>query len=1327
MKRKLVFLILIIIGIMLYPKDTYAFSSANYENKSLCGNFEVAGLHTDGKIDSIGCFNTFDEAKNYMKNNGADDLVVFGKVSGKTKILDANVALLDLSVNPTTLTYFYTNSNLTGSSYTYMDTGSLYGGVDGVLLDSSYSSAKGVYVAKVKIGNFTGWISQEAYEVVPITWVKSSSSYTVTNESIKHNYVNKIQEVYTGNKGSIIGPKPDMLPTGTYYSYDGKYFYTDRKTMIKDYKNENYNNAINKNSEYYNYYMYLSNHTRTSYSSQNIDEYIRNNMGISQDVYGNASNGSNSRLYGKGVFYYYAQEKYGVNAILSLSLSRNETAHGRSNLAINKNNGFGLNAVDSSPTESANWYASYASSILGYASKWITYGYAHPRDWRYFGPQFGDKWIGMNVKYASDTYWSEKMAAQYYSFDKAKGLQDYNFYQLGVVTKQVKAMSDASTNSKEVYIYPEAEDAVVIIGEKEGQSIEGNTTWYKVVSDLNIDSNFNEITSGDYNWNSYVYVPAAYVKKINKGKNGYISPNDVTEYQDKDYEYDLYVQKYDNNIVLEPKVAKSIKDTTFYYDSALTTKTAQKLLNNRYIMVYTATYDKNGIPVSYLVTSDYWYDQKHWVSADSISFVTSDYGKFSVTAPGNQYTWVNSNTQDIEATKISGHYHNSYAPILEEKVVDGQTWYRVPVDISGTTNEFGWTLASAPNVYVEKKNAKAENTAPIIIASDKTIVQGTNFDYKADVTATDNEDGSLTDKIEVVEETVKIDVIGSYQVTYKVTDKNNVTTTKTITVTVTENKKPVINAEDKEVIQYRELDELDGVSATDEEDGQLEVIVKNNTVNLKEPGVYEIIYEATDSYNQTTKKTIKVTVIKDEAPVINAEDKTITQGTKFKPLEGITAIDKEEGEIKDIEVIKNDVNEEVLDTYEVTYKAVDSYKNETTKTIKVTVVENQKPVINAEDKKIYLNEEFNPLEGVTAEDPEDGKIKEIEVVENNVKTDEVGEYTVIYKVEDSFGNVAEKEITITVEEKKLEEKPGEFYLESLTWDSKKKKYQISGYLIILNVNNDTDSNKYELILKNQNNNKEYTIELDSWLENVPYDLGVEGENNYAPSWFKGELPLTDVKEGDYDLYLRAEKGNYYAETIVDNLFNKDIDRRKEDDSKGYNFKVMLSLKSKKIELNIRDGKLITTATANTFRNMVNDYQNMTFKDEKLFLEGTSYNYDGTYSDPNKITRKLILENQSNYKRYEYTINSVKDSGYKVESTDQKDKSYAWYKDSVDISNLEKGKYVIYIYTKTIDSEDYGEVLDIFGLVKDETTTIKNKKYTIHMNKERQNRLEIIVE
>ena len=1319
MKKKLLLLSLIVLGIILYPKETYAFSSEDYKNKSLCGTYEVAGMHADGVIDPVACFSGFEDAQAWMRNNGAEDLVIFHRLNGKTVILDANMALVDLSVHSGTLNFYTTKE--TADAYTYMSNSSTYGGTDGAFIEAAYSNLRQIFMAKVKIANFTGWVAVDNYEIVPITWVKSSSSYTVTEDSIRHNYVTKVQESYNGNSGSTIGPKPDMLSTGTYYSYDGHFFYKDRKTMLKDYKNNTHNNAVNKDNEYYNYYMYLSNHTRTNYSSQNIDEYIRNNMGYYREVFGNAASSGASRLYGKGQFFYYAQEKHGVNAVLSLSLSRNETGNGRSNLSINKNNGFGLNAVDSSPTNSADWYATFTESILGYASHWITQRYADVTQWHYFGPQFGNKGIGMNVKYASDPYWSEKMAANYYSLDKSKGLQDYNYYQLGVLKQgSVIARSDAKNSAKEVYKFPEAEDAVVIVGEKEGDVVNGDATWYELVSDLNLDDNYNEQADGkDYNWNKTVYVPATYIKKINKGKNGYVSPNSVTKYQDSEYEYDLYVE----DTTLKPKVAKSVKETSFYYDSALTTKKEQKLVNNRYVMVYSAAYDKNGVAVSYLVTSDYWYDQKEWVPADSITFVTSDYGKFSVTASGNQYTWVNSNTEDIEETKISGHYTNSYAPILEEKVVDGQIWYRVPVDISGTTNEFGWTLASAPNVYVEKRNAKAANTAPVIIAEDKTIVQGTKFNYKEGVTATDNEDGSLTDKIEVVEETVKIDVVGSYQVTYKVTDKNNATTTKTITVTVTENKKPVINAEDKEVIQYRELNELDGVSATDEEDGKVEVKVKNSTVKLDTPGDYEITYQATDTYNQTTEKTIKITVIKDEAPVINAEDKTITQGTKFEALKDVTAEDKEEGKIKEIEVVKNDVKEKEIGKYEVTYKAVDSYKNETTKTITVTVVENQKPVINAEDKTIYLNEEFDELDGVTAEDPEDGKIEKIEVIKNDVKTDEVGTYKVIYRVEDTFGNVVEKEITVTVEEKKLEEKSGEFYLESLEWNNDDKKFTVSGYLIIYDINN--ENKEYEVVFKDKNSDKEYTVKVNSWIKDTPYDLGKVNGNSYSNSWFKGTLDMTDIPNGDYELYMKATNDKYYTEQIFDNLFNVTIDKRGEDNVHGYNFKVLQNYKSQKMEINIRE-ELYTTSQAPTYRDMINGYEQIEFQDNKLYIQGYSYNYAGTYDNPDNIKRVLILENQKDYSQKYIDLGCTK-GPYEITSLDDKSKKYVWYEKAVNIENLEKGTYTLQVYTKTRDAEDYGDLNDLFGILETKKTTIGNKTYQIQINKDRENRVELIVE
>ncbi len=1251
--KKLIFLTtLFSMFFCLSTKEVFAFSADNYRNKGLCGKFEVAGFHSDGVIDPVVCYNTYEQAKTFMKNNGAVDLAIMTKVNGLTKIIDANVALLDLSVNPTTLTYFYTNSNLTGSSYTYMDTGSLYGGVDGAHIDTAYSNNKGVWTAKVKTGNFTGWISQEAYEIVPITWVKSTSTYTVSNESIRHNYVAKIQNTYSGSYGSLIGPKPTMLNQGTYYSFDGHYFYTSLQKLIIDYKNGNYNNSVNKNEPYYNYYMYLSNHTKTSYSSINIDEYIRNSLGITQDVYGNASQNGNSRLYGKGTFFYYAQEKYGVNAILSLSLSRNETAHGRSNLAINKNNGFGLNAVDSSPTESANWYASFASSILGYASKWVTYGYAHPRDWRYFGPQFGDKWIGMNVKYASDTYWSEKMAANYYSLDKAKGLQDYNYYQLGVVTRQTNAMSDASNSSKFIYSYPEAEDAVVIIGEKQGEVVNGNSTWYKVVSDLNIDSNGNEITSGDYNWNGYVYIPAAYVKKINKGKNGYISPNSVTEYQDKDYKYDLYVE----NTELNPKVAISTKQTSYYYDSSLQSRKNQNLLKDRYVMVYTATYDRNNNPVSYLVTSDYKFNQKEWVPADSIKFVSSNYAKINVIVSGNQYTWVNSVPEDTKATLISGHYTNSYVPVLEIKTIGSNIWYKVPIDLSGTTNTYGWTISNAPEVNVVLKTSTAINNPPTITAKDQTIIQGTKFNVLENVTANDQEDGNITSKIKVIKNTVNQDVVGTYEVTYQVTDSKNETVTKTITVTVVKNEKP------------------------------------------------EII----------------------------AEDITLTKNNSFDVLKGVTAKDKEDGDLTTkIEVIKNNVNVKEVGEYQVTYKVVDSYNQETTKTITVTVEEDNKPVINAKDKEIMLEDEFDPLEDVSATDKEDGDItKKIKVIKNTVNPKKLGEYEVIYQVEDSYKNITEKKIKVTVVEQKLEEQEGIFYFNYLKTSNKKLKIQ--GYQTIVGIDNDlnTDIN-YQIILKNIEKELEYEIKATRIKDKdeIPKKVYSPDGKNYDYSWFNATIDIDDIEIGNYKMYVKASTKNKYSKSLINNkTYNEQATKivgEKNAATINNNYDSKISF----VELKIRK-ELLAEKSSSYIYNQYDKYTTFEFNDnDTLHLRGNSYSYGANLNKDAKVSRKIIFENKENYKTYTKDLGSITTGNYNVvlPVTDNLDKTRAWYDTSIDLKDIEPGTYIIYITTSS-NITDIGEFTEKLGRSLDNVKrTINGKKYSFIINKNRGNRIEMKVE
>ncbi|MCU0081564.1 immunoglobulin-like domain-containing protein, partial [Extibacter muris] len=82
------------------------------------------------------------------------------------------------------------------------------------------------------------------------------------------------------------------------------------------------------------------------------------------------------------------------------------------------------------------------------------------------------------------------------------------------------------------------------------------------------------------------------------------------------------------------------------------------------------------------------------------------------------------------------------------------------------------------------KNMEPLNTVPTINASDKTLTVGDKFDPLKDVTASDKEDGDITEKVEVLSNDVDTSKAGTYTVIYKVTDSKGASSTKTITVTV---------------------------------------------------------------------------------------------------------------------------------------------------------------------------------------------------------------------------------------------------------------------------------------------------------------------------------------------------------------------------------------------------------------------------------------------------------------------------------------------------------------------------------------------------------------
>ena len=89
-------------------------------------------------------------------------------------------------------------------------------------------------------------------------------------------------------------------------------------------------------------------------------------------------------------------------------------------------------------------------------------------------------------------------------------------------------------------------------------------------------------------------------------------------------------------------------------------------------------------------------------------------------------------------------------------------------------------------IIVEKKSVTAPviNNAPTIEASDVNLFVGDKFNELENVTANDKEDGDLTDKIEVIENTVDTTKAGRYIVTYSVSDSEGAKGTKTINVVV---------------------------------------------------------------------------------------------------------------------------------------------------------------------------------------------------------------------------------------------------------------------------------------------------------------------------------------------------------------------------------------------------------------------------------------------------------------------------------------------------------------------------------------------------------------
>ena len=132
---------------------------------------------------------------------------------------------------------------------------------------------------------------------------------------------------------------------------------------------------------------------------------------------------NDSKLAGKGATFKAAEQRYGVNALYLVAHSALESAWGRSKIAKDKNNFFGISAYDDTPYTSAAKFDNVDSGIMG-AARWINSRYLHNSGYPANGAYLGNKAGGMNVNYATAPYWGESIASIMFSANEKLGRKD---------------------------------------------------------------------------------------------------------------------------------------------------------------------------------------------------------------------------------------------------------------------------------------------------------------------------------------------------------------------------------------------------------------------------------------------------------------------------------------------------------------------------------------------------------------------------------------------------------------------------------------------------------------------------------------------------------------------------------------------------------------------------------------------------------------------------------------------------------------------------------------------------------------------------------------
>ena len=253
--------------------------------------------------------------------------------------------------------------------------------------------------------------------------------------------------------------------------------------------------------------------------------------------------------------------------------------------------------------------------------------------------------------------------------------------------------------------------------------------------------------------------------------------------------------------------------------------------------------------------------------------------------------------------------------------------------------------------------------------------------------ASDTLDGDLSSSVTRLS-TVNTDVVGSYSVTYRVSDVNENAAVEVVRVVkVVDTTVPVITLSGSSTVTHEAkgvyVDR--GVSASDTLDGDLSSsVTRVSAVNTDLVGSYSVTYSVSDANGNAAVEVVRtVKVVDTTVPVITLSgNSTVTHEAKETYVDGgARASDTLDGNLTGTVKSVSTVNTDVVGRYSVTYSVSDANGNAAVEVVRaVKVVDTTVPVITLSGSSTVTHEAKGAYvdAGAKASDTLDGDLTPVQ-------------------------------------------------------------------------------------------------------------------------------------------------------------------------------------------------------------------------------------------------------------------------------------------------------------------------------------------------------------